>query len=411
MNAWSVLKRSLGQFRTNPLRTILTLLGVVFGVGSVVAMMSIGEGAQQEILAQIEAMGATSVHINAKSAAKGEISKLAKLSGGLSREDVEHIRRVLPEVQRISYRRTHDLSVTDLELTPSSLNVWGVNAALFDVHALRVEKGRALHPLDLRDYRRVVVIGPDVAAAMSGDPIGQFVRLDYAYVRVVGVLARGKAASGGGEDQLAVSTEYDRAVLLPYSTLTQEFSPEPAYHSLDVISVEMESTGQTLEAKHVLGRLLKQLHGGMEDVEIVAPEEVLRQKQSTQAIFNAVLLAIAAISLLVGGIGVMNIMLANIMERIGEIGLRRAIGATKRDIRNQFLLESMIICTVGGVIGVAFGLGASAVVGEVAGLSVGFAWESVLLSFGISLLVGMVFGIMPAVRAANVNPIDALRDG
>lgn len=411
MNAWSVLKRSLGQFRTNPLRTILTLLGVVFGVGSVVAMMSIGEGAQQEILAQIEAMGATSVHIQAKSAAKGEVSRLVKLSGGLSVRDVEHIRRVLPQALRVSYRRAHELSVTDLELTPSSVNVWGVNPELFEVHTLDVARGRALHPLDMRDYRRVVVIGPEIAASMEGDAVGQFVRLDYAYVRVVGVLGRGAAASSKEGEAAAVSTEYDRAILLPYSTLTQEFSPEPAYHSLDVVSVEVESTGQTLEAKRVLGQLLKQLHGGVEDVDIVAPEEVLRQKQSTQAIFNAVLLAIAAISLIVGGIGVMNIMLANIMERIGEIGLRRAIGATKRDIRNQFLLESMIICTVGGVIGVAFGLGASAIVGEVAGLSVGFAWESVVLSFGISLVVGMVFGIMPAVRAANVNPIDALRDG
>ena len=407
MNSLTVLKRSLGQFRTNPLRTILTLLGVVFGVGSVVAMMSIGEGAQQEILAQIEAMGATSVHIQAKEAAKGEVSRLVKRSSGLAREDVAHIRQVVPGVQRVSYRRGHTLSVTDLELAPSSIDVWGVNAQLFDVHSLKVSQGRALHPLDARDYRRVVVVGPDIAQAMSGPPLGQFIRLDYIYVRVVGVLGRAQAAGEEGQ----VSSPYDRAVLLPYSTLTQELAPEPAYHALDDVSVQVGSTGETLQTKRLLSRLLRQLHGDVEDVEIVAPEEVLRQKQATQAIFNAVLLAIAAISLVVGGIGVMNIMLANIMERIGEIGLRRAIGARKRDIRNQFLLESMIICTVGGVIGVVFGLGASAVVGQVAGLSVGFAWESVVLSFGISLVVGMVFGIVPAVRAANVNPIDALRDG
>lgn len=415
MNTLVMLKRSFSQFRTNPLRTFLTLLGVVFGVGSVVAMMSIGEGAQREILAQIEAMGATSVHIEAKPAAKGELGTLVSSSTGLHRQDVLAIERVMPQVKQVAYRAKHDLSVTDLPYNAAEIDVFGINPALFDLHGLTLAQGRRLSPLDMRDHQRVAVVGPEIAKVFPDGALGKTIRLDYVYVHIVGVLGyKQKAKSSKSEQKggaMALASAYDRAILLPFPTVGVELSPPKVYHELDMISVQVHTTAQTLEAKAGLARLLSDMHGGVRDVKITAPEEILRQKQATQAVFNAVLIAIAAISLLVGGIGVMNIMLANIMERIGEIGLRRAIGATRRDIRNQFLLESMITCIVGGVLGVLLGLVVSAVVGVVAKLPVGFAWESIVLSFGISLIVGVIFGLMPALRAANVDPIEALRDG
>ena len=409
---------------------MLTLLGVVFGVGAVVAMMSIGEGAQRQILAQIEAMGATSVHVRARDVPDTELTALINDSVGLSRSDVQAIQSTLPDVQKIAYRARHELGVTDLAVSSHEVQVLGVSEDLLDVHALSIAKGRALTAVDHERGLRAAVIGDELARkAFPNGAMNQVFRLEYSYFVVVGVLApSGAGASeggstqpdelfGGGGDEKKESASsgsfdsqvYDNAVLLPFETMVGELAPAKTFHELDMISVKVESTDQTLETKNLLERLLGRLHKGASDFDIIAPEEILRQKQATQAVFNAVLISIAAISLIVGGIGVMNIMLANIMERISEIGLRRAIGARRRDIRNQFLLESVSICSVGGILGVLLGLGASWVVSVTIGLPMAFAWESTALSFIISLLVGVTFGLMPAIRAANVNPIDALR--
>lgn len=433
-NTITLLRRSFVQFYSNPLRTMLTLLGVVFGVGAVVAMMSIGEGAQRQILERIEAMGATSVHIQASPVTDAELTTLINDTVGLSRDDARAIRASMPEASVVAYRVQHTLGVTDLPMPAHEVRVYGVSDGLFDAHALKVTRGESLSSLSHERAQRVAVIGSRLAqkAFPNQDPVGQLIRLDYSYFTIMGVLAskqqgvddaqvedpdseeKPKGLFGGGDEDDggaggAVAKDYEDAVLIPFEVLEADLAPAKTYHELDMISVEVGSTAQTLEAKHKLGRLLMSLHGEHQDFEIVAPEELLRQRQETQAVFNAVLIAIAAISLLVGGIGVMNIMLANIMERVSEIGLRRAIGARKQDIRNQFLLESISICVVGGVLGVLLGLLTSSVVSVVGGLPMAFAWESTALSFCISLLVGVTFGLMPAIRAANIDPIDALR--
>lgn len=423
MNGFAMIRRSFGQFRSNPLRTMLTLLGVVFGVGAVVAMMSIGEGAQQQIVAQIEAMGATSVHVKARDVPDTELSQVINDSMGLTRDDVRGIKAAFPGVESIGYRSQHKLGVSDLPLPVHEINVFGVSPEIFDVHALEVVRGRPIVEIDQERGLRSAVLGSDIArAAFPQGAIGQVFRLDYSYFRVVGVLKSPPRLQettdpgevlGDVEEESAASTFdselYANAVLIPHETLLAELRPAQAHHELDMISVEVATTEETLEMKHLLGLLLHRLHGGVKDYEISAPEEILRQKQATQSVFNTVLISIAAISLIVGGIGVMNIMLANIMERVSEIGLRRAIGARRRDIRNQFLLESVAICVVGGALGVALGLASSWVVSATIGLPMAFAWESTALAFFISLIVGVTFGLMPAVRAANIDPIEALR--
>lgn len=414
-NTLTMIRRSVVQFRTNPLRTLLTLLGVVFGVAAVVAMVSIGEGAQQQILATIESMGATSVHVQARPIPDNKLGDLVKDSVGLSRRDARAIERTLPNAERIAWRKRHDLAVTDIGAAPQDIDVFGVSPHLFGTHNLEVVSGRAFTPFDHQRVQRVAVIGDELnREVFGGDALGRTIRLDYAYFEIVGVL--GDADSGGdtsteeGDGSVGLDVqEYGRAILVPHRTMLTELTPAPIYGEVDTISVQVATTEETLATKQVVSALLEDLHGGRQDFDVVAPEEILRQKQETQSVFNMVLIAIAAISLIVGGIGVMNIMLANIMERVSEIGLRRAVGARRRDIRNQFLLEAVIICVVGGLAGIALGFAISWGVSTTVGLPVAFAWESMVISFGISLVVGVVFGLMPAIRAANVNPISALR--
>lgn len=397
-------KRSFVQFRTNFLRTALTLLGVVMGVGAVVAMMSIGEGAQREIIAQIESMGAKSVHIIGKQVASIELANLVNKSTGLTPADADAIGQSLSDVESVGYRASFTPSYTDLRRLPHETVVFGASLKLMETQNIGLGSGRAFHFLDHRNGTRVAIVGEAFANdEFGGNAIGKMVRIDESIFTIVGVLKPNESSNA------SFSASYDEAVFVPLETLFDELKPAPAYGVLDMISVQVKTTEATLSAKSVISNLLKQKHGGVKDFDIISPEEVLRQKKKTQSLFNAVLIAIAAISLIVGGIGVMNIMLANVMERISEIGLRRAIGARKKDIRAQFLAESVLICFTGGFIGVLLGFGGSYLASVVSDLRMAFAWEATLLAFFISFIVGVTFGLMPAMKAADVDPIEALR--
>ncbi|MDP2339487.1 MAG: ABC transporter permease [Deltaproteobacteria bacterium] len=403
------VRRSLGQFRTHPLRTSLALLGMVLGVGSVVGMMSIGEGAQQEIVANIEALGGNVIHIRAKDISDERVAELVNDSRGLSREDLRALRATFPHLGRAAWARISSLGVTDLPSTAYNAQIVAASPDLFDLHRLKVKEGRGLLELDDRMGRRVAVLGADLAKTAFGDVdgasvVGRRVRLGYAYFEIVGVLS----AKASVRDLPLDPGLYNQAVIVPFSTALEEIAPADAYKEIDVLSIEVETLEQTLAAKHATAPVIRALHRGVEDFELVAPEEILQQKRATQAILNIVLISIAAISLLVGGIGVMNIMLANIMERISEIGLRRAIGASRSDIRDQFLVESVIICFAGGAFGVVFGYVISFAVGFIFDLNVAFAWEATLIAFALSVVTGLTFGLWPALRASAINPVEAL---
>ncbi len=409
MSAPLALVRSFTQLRTNPLRTLLTLLGMVFGVGSVVAMMSIGEGAQREILQNIEAMGAANLHIQARPVPDAELGDTVNDSVGLARADLQTLQELVPGVQEIAYRKKLPLNVTSLNLPTPRLAPFAVSHNLTRVHGLPIAHGRPLLQSDFTFQRRVVLLGHDLARDAFKDPaaaLGQRLRIEYAWFEVVGVLAP-RTALGG---DLPIDPRiYNDALLIPFDTAAAELHPPPAYGELDLLSLRVPTTQDTLPAKRAATPVLRALHGGVEDFEAVAPEEILQQRQATQALLNLVLIAIAAISLLVGGIGVMNIMLANIMERIHEIGLRRAVGARRSDIRNQFLLEATLLCVIGGLLGILLGNAASFTVAAIIDLPIAFAWESMLIAFAISATVGVIFGLVPALRAARINPIQALQ--
>lgn len=402
------LRRSLVQFRTHPLRTALALLGMVLGVSSVVGMVSIGEGAQAEILATIESMGGDVVHVKAKEVSEEKVGELVNESRGLSRSDLAALRAWVPGLREAAFARWTSVGVSDLSIPTYNIQLAAVAPSVFDVHGLRVSAGRGLLESDDALGRRVAVLGAEVAREAFGErALGARIRLGYAYFEVVGVLSPKRAGADMGVEPEA----YNRAVVVPFTTVTEQLAPADAYREIDVLSVRVGGLSETLSAKRLIGPVLKSLHGGMEDFEVIAPEEILEKRQAAQGVLNLVLTCIAAISLLVGGIGVMNIMLANIMERISEIGLRRALGASRGDIREQFLIEAVIVCFIGGTIGVVLGFLISFTVGWMFELQVAFAWSAMVASFSLSVAVGLLFGIWPAVRASRVSPVEALQHG
>jgi putative ABC transport system permease protein len=400
------LSESFVQLRSSPLRTLLTLLGVVFGVGSVVAMVSIGEGAQRKILASIEAMGATTLHVRASVAKDQSLADLVNVSVGLSQSDARALARSLGATGAVAWRAAYAPKVTTLVDPPSELKVVGVTSSLFEAARLEIAAGRRFSTADETAAAAYAIVGDELASqSFPEGAVGRWVRVDYAWFQVVGVLApRAPAgAEGDGEANL------DRSILVPFASLRELLEPPRAYGDLDGISVQLATIDDTRGGKIVAERLLSSLHGGATDFAVLSPDEILRQRRETQAVMTAVLTAIAAISLLVGGIGVMNIMLANVSERVLEIGLRRAIGATQRDVMLQFLLEATVICVVGGAIGAVLGVLAALGASWVMELPIVLSWQALVLAFAISVLVGVVSGFIPARRAAELDPIAALR--
>lgn len=402
------LHRSLVQFRTHPLRTALAMLGMVLGVGSVTAMISIGEGAQREILASIEALGGDVLHIKARDLPSEKIPEIVNDSQGLARNDIRALLRLVPGIRSSGYERWLDIAVSDLPGSTYDLKLAAVSPSIFDLRHLDIARGRPLLDVDELHGKRVAVLGADVAARLPGGPEGALereIRIGYAFFTVVGVLAERR--SGG--DLPLDPKRYNSAVLVPYAAVAEQVAPPEPYRELDVISLRVAGLDATRRAAVVVAPMLRSLHGGRDDFDVIVPEAILEQKRATQRVLNLVLVCIAAISLVVGGIGVMNILLANILERVGEIGLRRALGASAADIRDQFLLETITVCMVGGGVGVVVGYVATLLVGALFQLPVALAWGATLWSLSLSLCVGLAAGTWPALRAARIHPVEALR--
>ncbi len=423
----------------NRLRAFLTALGIVFGVAAVIAMLAIGTGARETILAQMRLIGANNIVITSQiEAAEAEDEAAAQSAGqekntkpwspGLNMGDVRAINAILPGVEMVSPEVVLPATVIrDGKLGKS--RAVGVTNAFFELNNLGVDRGTLFHDVHLERGDPVCIIGQDIVRRYfsAGNPIGQRIKCGQNWLRIIGILEE-RIARKDQLENLGIR-DYNQDIYIPLQTALIRFkdrsyahsrnignnrgnnnnSGPENYHQLDRLVVRVVNSDELLPTSNVIARLLKRRHQTVVDYEMAVPEKMLEAQQETQDTFNQVLAFIAGISLLVGGIGIMNIMLASVLERTKQIGTRPSLGATRKDIVQQFLLEAIFISLLGGITGILVGVGAARFIAASYDIPTEVSAWSVMLSFGVASVIGLVFGLFPARRAARLDPIKALR--
>ncbi len=409
MNLKSEFLESLESLLHHKLRTILTLLGMIFGVGAVIAMLSIGKGAEQEALQLIDSMGLRNIIVKEKTFDDNRLKEIRESSMGLTLQDLNAARETLPFLSSYSAARHVDVYVLFSHAGTSDASVWGVTPTHIDMANLSVRKGRFLLPVDDLTYAQVCVIGSRVAQVLfpGEDPIGKYIKINHVWLTVVGIL-KDKNLTRNEFEGISLKGEQNN-IYIPIQTALKSFHFKPLESEIDEFRVRLKKGVSSSTAAATLMHLLKRRHKDTDDYEIIIPEALLEQHRKTQNIFTIVMACIAGISLLVGGIGIMNIMLATVLERTREIGLRRAVGARQKDIKRQFMLETFAVSAVGGLLGIIFGFSLSIAISAFTGWPVGWSLSGVILSVGVCAVIGLVFGIYPAVQASRLDPIEALR--
>lgn len=439
------LRIALEAVFANRFRSILTALGIIFGVAAVIAMLAIGSGAQQEILEQIKLVGVNNIIILPRpleeAQREGEESQpmVRSYSPGLTLEDAQSIAAIIPSVSRVSAEVMYDVPVIkDGKRALAKLS--GVSTGFFHIFNLSLEKGSFFTDVHMEGSSAVAVIGSEIRTRFfpHKDPIGEYIKCGNIWMKVIGVL-ESRAADPKSAADLGISN-YNNTVYVPLQTALLRFrdrslvtsasiggssrtvifggsgvihhsggSEDTEKNQLDRIVVQVHESSQLNPTTHVLQRMLERRHQGVNDFEIRVPELLLKQEQRTKDVFNIVLGAIAGISLLVGGIGIMNIMLASVMERIREIGIRLATGARKTDIVFQFLAEATMISLSGGFIGIIISISLAKIITEFTGILTIISPLSIIISFGVAATVGIAFGYMPAKKASEQDPLTSLR--
>jgi len=438
------LRLALEGINANKLRSFLTALGIVFGVGAVIAMLAIGTGAKQAILEQMKLIGANNIIIksvipsedgeentkaNQSASGNNNSGNKDKLpwSPGLTLADLEGIANVTPTVEKISPEILVPVSIIQSGRLEKSRCV-GVTNTFFELNQLRVEKGALFSQGQIEAGKPVCIVGKNIQTRFFGteEALGKQIKCGQNWFTIIGVLEK-RVASEESLKSLGIR-DYNDDVYIPVTTVLLRFNnralitksdvgrgggnPEEDdknYHQLDRAIVQVSQSQNLRATADVIARILKRRHHDVVDYEIEVPELLLEQEQKTQETFNLVLAVIAGISLLVGGIGIMNIMLASVLERIQEIGLRRSLGATRRDIIFQFLLEAILISLFGGLIGVILGIASARLIATQAEIPTVISGWSIVLAFGVAAAIGIGFGIFPARKAAFQDPIKALR--
>lgn len=403
------------------LRSFLTVLGLIFGVASVIIMLAVGEGASDEAQRQIQSLGARNIIVRSakpvmESQERGNDD--GPLTYGLTYVDLDRIRETIPSVVDATPQREfrQEIRYRDRRIEG---RVAGVKPNFVSMNALAVAAGRFIASNDLTQFQNVCVIGHTIAETLFpyGNPLGKSIRVGPRhYYKIVGVTARRAPTAGIGSSLAA--QDYNDDVYIPLTTDRLRFGELLLYDSqgsmqaerleLSQITVEVDDIDRVRNTASVLESLLGGVHP-KQDFSVTVPLELLERAKATKRIFNIVLGSTAAISLLVGGIGIMNIMLATVTERTREIGIRRALGARQRDIMHQFLVETMVLSLVGVGFGVALGVTAPMIVTMASGVkTIVTAW-SLIAALAVALTVGVGFGVYPAIRAAQLDPIEALR--
>jgi putative ABC transport system permease protein len=400
---------ALVNLTRHKLRSFLTMLGMIFGVGAVIAMLSIGAGAEQESLRIVESFGIRNIIIRAKEFKEEELKQIRTESLGVSMRDVEALQTILKPKPLITASRLIKTYQVNSEKARSDSRVLGVSSTYPIIQNLRMLQGSFFLAADEEANAQVCVLGIVAKQKLFGfgDVLNQQIKVNDIWLTVVGVL--GDVIVDKQEFEGVKIQNPNNDIYIPITTAIRKFDTEAVENELNEIVVKIADGANIKEQASTINNMVSVMHRYVNDYEIVVPEKLLAQKQETQGIFNIVMGAIASISLLVGGIGIMNIMLASVLERTNEIGLRRAIGAKKMDIRMQFMAEAVAISLAGGIIGIALGYGISKAVAMFSGWSTIITGVSIALSFGVSSIIGLIFGIYPAVQASNLDPIECLR--
>jgi len=406
------IQMGLTSLLVHKLRSLLTMLGMIFGVGAVVAMLSITAGAQKDIIASIDLLGVNNILIEAKEAAdRNELQQRRQISPGLTFRDFRAISENVPGLAALTPRKRFKPMKVLPKTAAEPPVLIGVEPSYLEIQSLKVIEGRWFTDQENRDSVPVCVLGESAKVNLLGyDPaVGKYVKVNDTWLQVVGVLASQASADTDVEGLEVVNR--NNLVISPLNTVMRRFEDNNSYlkDEIDGIYIKVSNGTDSVETASVVNAILTATHKDAGDFTTVVPAGLLEQKRRTLSIFNIVMICIAGISLLVGGIGIMNIMLATVLERTREIGIRRAIGARQSDIIRQFLTEAVLISILGGSIGVAFGLILSWIIATAAGWSTVVTTSSIAVAFSVSVGIGLLFGIYPAMQAAKLDPIEAIR--
>ena len=406
------LYMGLQSLLVHKLRSLLTMLGMIFGVGAVVAMLAITAGAQKEMMSYIDMLGVNNVIIEAKEAVdRNELQTRRAISPGLTFRDFRAIAENVPGIDALTPRkRFKPLKILPKPTQEPPLLI-GVRPSYLEINSLKIIEGRFFNGDDESRSAPVCVLGEAAKINLLGyDPaVGKYIKINDTWLQVIGVLA--KQATADSDSPGMEVMERNNLVVAPLNTVMRRFEDNNSYlkDEIDGIYVRVKPETNSIETANIVNAILTTTHKDAGDFNVVVPAGLLEQKRRTQLTFKIVMICIAGISLLVGGIGIMNIMLATVLERTREIGIRRAIGARQSDIVRQFLTEAVLISILGGLIGIAFGFSLSRLIASAAGWSTVVTVSSIAVAFGVSVAIGLVFGIYPAVQAAKLDPIEAIR--
>ena len=430
----------------NKVKSLLTALGIIFGVAAVISMLAIGNGAEQEILEQIKMVGVNNIIVtpilqndqasanDQKASAATEGNQLAgskkKFSKGLTLLDAQSIKEIIPTVQDVCPIITFNYTAILHDIS-SPVKLDGTDNTYFDLFDIKLESGTLFHQQHLKEGYPVCIIGNNIKNVFFNQeaPVGQYIKCGQIWLQVIGVIEK-RSFVGTGSGTMAISST-DNSIIIPVKTMLLRFRNRALIrgdqvklagitstntitkiedtNQLDKIIIRVKETTQLTSTAKIAGNMLMRKHNDIRDFDVSIPELLLKQQQKTKNIFNIVLGAIAGISLIVGGIGIMNIMLASVMERIREIGTRQAIGASRKDIVFQFLSESTLISVVGGLIGIVLGVILSKIIQTMFDIKTIISIFSIFISFGVSVFIGITFGYLPAKKAAEKDPVESLR--
>jgi putative ABC transport system permease protein len=408
MSLGALLKLALRALAVNKLRSALTMLGIVIGVGAVIVMIAVGAGAQARIEEQIRALGSNLLLVTSGTTTAGGVRLGFGSNFTLSEDDAAAISREIPETLAAPALRGSAQVVWGN--SNWSTQIFGITPEYLDVRQWPLASGRVFEPAELAAAGKVSLIGQTVARQLFGDadPLDQVIRIKRVPFTVIGVLdTRGQSLIG---------TDQDDVILMPISTARTRVLGAPnvaRQRSVGTIWVKVADGVDPGRAEEQVRALLRQRHrlqpGADDDFSIRNLAEVMAAQEASSRILSLLLAAVASVSLVVGGIGIMNIMLVSVTERTREIGLRMAVGARTRDILGQFLVEAVTLSLVGGLAGVALGIGTAMAIAELAGWRIVLAPEAVGLAVAVAFAIGVFFGFYPARKAARLNPVEALR--